>query len=150
MDIKYLFYTFLCIIAFILVIRFGNSKSILKKEAKFYHKLLRLRLRTRILIIILAWTFSATWIVIAFKYNYKGISILGMGPFVIICCGVVNIPIWEYLRKKIIKSSYSDSIKDWLNFFNALLMAYLVFIEFFAIGFCIILARFLHWILKRS
>lgn len=116
MDIKYLFYTFLCIIAFILVIRFGNSKSILKKEAKFYHKLLRLRLRTRILIIILAWTFSATWIVIAFKYNYKGISILGMGPFVIICCGVVNIPIWEYLRKKIIKSSYSDSIKDWLNF----------------------------------
>lgn len=146
MDIKYLFYTFLCIIAFILVIRFGNSKSILKKEAKFYHKLLRLRLRTRILIIILAWTFSATWIVIAFKYNYKGISILGMGPFVIICCGVVNIPIWEYLRKKIIKSSYSDSIKDWLNIFNALLTAYLVFIEFFVIGFCIILARFLHWI----
>ena len=150
MDIKYLFYTFLCIIAFILVIRFGNSKSILKKEAKFYHKLLRLRLRTRILIIILAWIFSATWIVIAFKYNYKGISILGMGPFVIICCGVVNIPIWEYLRKKIIKSSYSDSIKDWLNIFNALLTAYLVFIEFFVIGFCIILVRFLHWILKRS
>ncbi len=146
MDIKYLFYTFLCIIAFILVIRFGNSKSILKKEAKFYHKLLRLRLRTRILIIILAWIFSATWIVIAFKYNYKGISILGMGPFVIICCGVVNIPIWEYLRKKIIKSSYSDSIKEWLNFFNILLTAYLVFIEFFVIGFCIILARFLHWI----
>ena len=144
MDIKYLFYTFLCIIAFILVIRFGNSKSILKKEAKFYHKLLRLRLRTRILIIILAWIFSATWIVIAFKYNYKGISILGMGPFVIICCGVVNIPIWEYLRKKIIKSSYSDSIKEWLNFFNILLTAYLVFIEFFVIGFCIILARFLH------
>ena len=146
MDIKYLFYTFLCIIVFILVIRFGNSKSILKKEAKFYHKLLRLRLRTRILIIILAWIFSATWIVIAFKYNYKGISILGMGPFVIICCGVVNIPIWEYLRKKIIKSSYSDSIKEWLNFFNILLTAYLVFIEFFVIGFCIILARFLHWI----
>ena len=146
MDIKYLFYTFLCIIAFILVICFGNSKSILKKEAKFYHKLLRLRLRTRILIIILAWTFSATWIVIASKYNYKGISILGMGPFVIICCGVVNIPIWEYLRKKIIKSSYSDSIKEWLNFFNTLLTAYLVFIEFFVIGFCIILARFLHWI----
>ncbi|WP_373081299.1 hypothetical protein [Fusobacterium animalis] len=146
MDIKYLFYTFLCIIAFILVIRFGNSRSILKKEAKFYHKLLRLRLRTRILIIILAWIFSATWIVIAFKYNYKGISILGMGPFVIICCGVVNIPIWEYLRKKIIKSSYSDSIKEWLNFFNILLTAYLVFIEFFVIGFCIILARFLHWI----
>ena len=146
MDIKYLFYTFLCIIAFILVIHFGNSKSILKKEAKFYHKLLRLRLRTRILIIILAWIFSATWIVIAFKYNYKGISILGMGPFVIICCGVVNIPIWEYLRKKIIKSSYSDSIKEWLNFFNTLLTAYLVFIEFFVIGFCIILARFLHWI----
>ena len=146
MDIKYLFYTFLCIIAFILVIRFGNSKSILKKEAEFYHKLLRLRLRTRILIIILAWIFSATWIVIAFKYNYKGISILGMGPFVIICCGVVNIPIWEYLRKKIIKLSYSDSIKEWLNFFNTLLTAYLVFIEFFVIGFCIILARFLHWI----
>ena len=146
MDIKYLFYTFLCIIAFILVIRFGNSKSILKKEAKFYHKLLRLKLSTRILIIILAWTFSATWIVIAFKYNYKGISILGMFLFVIICCGVVNIPIWEYLRKKIIKLSYSDSIKEWLNFFNILLTAYLVFIEFFVIGFCIILARFLHWI----
>ena len=146
MDIKYLFYTFLCIIAFILVIRFGNSKSILKKEAKFYHKLLRLRLRTRILIIILAWTFSATWIVIAFKYNYKGISILGMGPFVIICCGVVNIPIWEYLRKKIIKLSYSDSIKGWLNYFNTLLSAFIVGIEFFVIGFCIILARFLHWI----
>ena len=146
MDIKYLFYTFLCIIAFILVIRFGNSKSILKKEAKFYHKLLRLRLRTRILIIILAWTFSATWIVIAFKYNYKGISILGMGPFVIICCGVVNIPIWEYLRKKIIKSSYSDSIKEWLNFFNILLTAYLVFIEFFVIGYSVVLVRFLHWI----
>ena len=146
MDIKYLFYTFLCIIAFILVIRFGNSKSILKKEAKFYHKLLRLRTKTRILIIILAWIFSATWIVIAFKYNYKGISILGMGPFVIICCGVVNIPLWEYLRKKILKLSYSDSIKEWLNFFNTLLTAYLVFIEFFVIGFCIILARFLHWI----
>ena len=146
MDIKYLFYTFLCIIAFILVIHFGNSKSILKKEAKFYHKLLRLRLRTRILIIILAWTFSATWIVIAFKYNYKGISILGMGPFVIICCGVVNIPIWEYLRKKIIKSSYSDSIKEWLNFFNILLTAYLVFIEFFVIGYSIVLVRYLKLI----
>ena len=146
MDIKYLFYTFLCIIAFILVIRFGNSKSILKKEAKFYHKLLRLRLRTRILIIILAWTFSATWIVIAFKYNYKGISILGMGPFVIICCGVVNIPIWEYLRKKVIRLSYSDSIKGWLNWFNTLLSVFIVGIAFFVIGFCIILARFLHWI----
>ena len=146
MDIKYLFYTFLCIIAFILVIRFGNSKSILKKEAKFYHKLLRLRLRTRILIIILAWIFSATWIVIAFKYNYKGIIILGMGPFVIICCGVVNIPIWEYLRKKIIKSSYSDSIKEWLNFFNILLTAYLVFIEFFVIGYSIVLVRYLKLI----
>ena len=146
MDIKYLFYTFLCIIAFILVIRFGNSKSILKKEAKFYHKLLRLRLRTRILIIILAWIFSATWIVIAFKYNYKGISILGMGPFIIICCGVVNIPIWEYLRKKIIKSSYSDSIKEWLNFFNILLTAYLVFIEFFVIGYSIVLVRYLKLI----
>ena len=146
MDIKYLFYTFLCIMAFILVICFGNSKSILKKEAKFYHKLLRLRLRTRILIIILAWIFSTTWIVIAYKYDYKGISILGMLPFVLVCSEVVNIPIWEYLRNKIIKLSYSDSIKGWLNFFNALLTAYLVFIEFFVIGFCIILARFLHWI----
>ena len=146
MDIKYLFYTFLCIIAFILVIRFGNSKSILKKEAKFYHKLLRLRLRTRILIIILAWIFSATWIVIAFKYNYKGISILGMGPFVIICCGVVNIPIWEYLRKKIIKSSYSDSIKEWLNWFNTLLSVFIVGIAFFVIGYVLNLARFFKWI----
>ena len=146
MDIKYLFYTFLSIIAFIFVIRFGNSKSILKKEAKFYHKLLRLRLRTRILIIILAWTFSATWIVIAFKYNYKGISILGMGPFVIICCGVVNIPIWEYLRKKIIKSSYSDSIKGWLNWFNTLLSVFIVGIAFFVIGYVLNLARFFKWI----
>ena len=83
MDIKFLFYTFLCIIAFILVIRFGNSKSILKKEAKFYHKLLRLKLSTRILIIILAWTFSATWIIIAYRYNYKGISIFGNVSFYI-------------------------------------------------------------------
>ena len=146
MDIKFLFYTFLCVIAFIFVIRFGNKKSVLIKEKKYYHKLLRLKLSTRILVIILAWIFSTTWIVIAYKYDYKGISILGMMPFVIVCLGVVNIPIWEYLRKKIIKLSYSDSIKDWLNFFNALLMAYLVFIEFFVIGFCIILARFLHWI----
>lgn len=146
MDIKFLFYTFLCVIAFIFFIRFGNKKSVLIKEKKYYHKLLRLKLSTRILVIILAWIFSTTWIVIAYKYNYKGISILGMMPFVIVCLGVANIPIWEYLRKKIIKLSYSDSIKDWLNFFNALLMAYLVFIEFFVIGFCIILARFLHWI----
>ena len=146
MDIKYLFYTFLCIIAFILVICFGNSKSILKKEAKFYHKLLRLKLRTRILRIILAWIFSATWIVFASKYNYKGISILGIGPFVIICCGVVNIPLWEYLRKKILKLSYSDSIKGWLNFFNTLLTAYLVFIEFFVIGYSIVLVRYLKLI----
>ncbi|WP_339120456.1 hypothetical protein [Fusobacterium nucleatum] len=146
MDIKFLFYAFLCIIAFILVIRFGNKKSILIKEKKYYHKLLRLKLSTRILVIILAWIFSTTWIVIVYKYDYKGISILGMMPFVIVCLGVVNIPIWEYLRKKIIKLSYSDSIKEWLNFFNALLTAYLIFIEFFVIGFCIILARFLHWI----
>ena len=146
MDIKFLFYTFLCVIAFIFFIRFGNKKSVLIKEKKYYHKLLRLKLSTRILVIILAWIFSTTWIVIAYKYDYKGISILGMMPFVIVCLGVVNIPIWEYLRKKIIKLSYSDSIKDWLNFFNALLTAYLVFIEFFVIGFCIILARFLHWI----
>ena len=146
MDIKFLFYIFLCIIAFILVIHFGNSKSILKKEAKFYHKLLRLKLRTRILIIILAWIFSATWIVFASKYNYKGISILGIGPFVIICCGVVNIPLWEYLRKKILKLSYSDSIKGWLNFFNTLLTAYLVFIEFFVIGYSIVLVRYLKLI----
>ena len=146
MDIKFLFYAFLCVIAFIFVVRFGNKKFVLIKEKKFYHKLLRLRLRTRILVIILAWIFSTTWIVIAYKYDYKGISILGMLPFVLVCSEVVNIPIWEYLRKKIIKLSYSDSIKGWLNFFNALLTAYLVFIEFFVIGFCIILARFLHWI----
>ena len=146
MDIKFLFYTFLCVIAFIFFIRFGNKKSVLIKEKKYYHKLLRLKLSTRILVIILAWIFSTTWIVIAYKYDYKGISILGMMPFVIVCLGVVNIPIWEYLRNKIIKLSYFDSIKEWLNFLNALLTAYLVFIEFFVIGFCIILARFLHWI----
>jgi len=103
MDIKFLFYTFLCVIAFIFVICFGNKKSVLIKEKKYYHKLLRLKLSTRILVIILAWIFSTTWIVIAYKYDYKGISILGMLPFVIICLGVVNIPLWEYLRKKIIK-----------------------------------------------
>ena len=146
MDIEYLFYTFLCIIAFIFVIRYGNSKSILKKESKFYHKLLKLKLRTRILIIILAWIFSATWIIIAYRHNYKGISILGMCPFVLVCSGVINIPIWEYIRKKILKSSYSDSIKEWLNFFNTLLTTFLVGIAFFVIGFWIILARFLHWI----
>lgn len=146
MDIKFLFYAFLCVIAFILVVRFGNKKFVLIKEKKYYHKLLKLKLSTRILIIILAWIFSVTWIIIAYKYDYKGISILGMLPFVLVCSEVVNIPIWEYLRKKIIKLSYSDSIKGWLNFFNALLTAYLVFIEFFVIGFCIILARFLHWI----
>ena len=146
MDIKFLFYTFLCVIAFIFVIRFGNKKFVLIKEKKYYHKLLKLKLSTRILIIILVWVFSATWIIIAYKYDYKGISILGMCPFVLVCSGVINIPIWEYLRNKIIKLSYSDSIKEWLNFFNTLLTAYLVFIEFFVIGFCIILARFLHWI----
>ena len=146
MDIKFLFYTFLCVIAFIFVVRFGNKKSVLIKEKKYYHKLLKLKLSTRILIIILAWIFSVTWIIIAYKYDYKGISILGMLPFVLVCSEVVNIPIWEYLRNKIIKLSYSDSIKGWLNFFNALLTAYLVFIEFFVIGFCIILARFLRWI----
>ena len=146
MDIEYLFYTFLCIIAFIFVIHHGNSKSILKKESKFYHKLLRLKLRTRILVIILAWIFSTIWIIIAYKYDYKGISILGMMPFMIVYLGVINIPIWEYLRKKILKSSYSDSIKEWLNFFNTLLTTFLVGIAFFVIGFWIILARFLHWI----
>ena len=146
MDIKFLFYAFLCVIAFIFVVRFGNKKFVLIKEKKYYHKLLKLKLSTRILIIILAWIFSVTWIIIAYKYYYKGISILGMLPFVLVCSEVVNIPIWEYLRNKIIKLSYSDSIKGWLNFFNALLTAYLVFIEFFVIGFCIILARFLHWI----
>lgn len=146
MDIKFLFYTFLGVIAFIFLIHFGNKKSVLIKEKKYYHKLLRLKLSTRILVIILAWIFSTTWIVIAYKYDYKGISILGMLLFVLVCSEVVNIPIWEYLRKKIIKLSYSDSIKGWLNFFSALLTAYLVFIEFFVIGFYIILARFLHWI----
>ena len=146
MDIEYLFYTFLCIIAFIFLIRFGNSKSILKKEKKFYNKLLTLELSTRILIIILAWIFSAIWIIIAYKYDYKGISILGMMPFMIVYLGVINMPIWEYIRKKILKSSYSDSIKEWLNFFNTLLTTFLVGIAFFVIGFCIILAKFLHWI----
>ena len=146
MDIKFLFYTFLCVIAFIFVVRFGNKKFVLIKEKKYYHKLLKLKLSTRILIIILAWIFSVTWIIIAYKYDYKGISILGMLTFVLVCSEVVNIPIWEYLRNKIMKLSYSDSIKGWLNFFNALLTAYLVFIEFFVIGFCIILARFLRWI----
>ena len=125
---------------------FWKQKVCINKRKKYYHKLLKLKLSTRILIIILAWVFSATWIIIAYKYDYKGISILGMCPFVLVCSEVVNIPIWEYLRNKIIKLSYSDSIKGWLNFFNALLTAYLVFIEFFVIGFCIILARFLHWI----
>ena len=146
MDIEYLFYTFLCIIAFIFFIRFGNSKSILKKEKKFYNKLLTLKLSTRILIIILSWIFSAIWIIIAYEYDYKGISILGMMPFVIICLGVINMPIWEYIRRKILKSSYSDSIKGWLNWFNTLLSVFIVGITFFVIGFSIILARFLHWI----
>ena len=146
MDIEYLFYTFLCIIAFIFFIRFGNSKSILKKEKKFYNKLLTLKLSTRILIIILAWIFSAIWIIIAYKYHYKGISILGMMPFMIVYLGVINMPIWEYIRRKILKSSYSDSIKEWLNYFTILLTAFIELIAFFIIGFCIILAKFLHWI----
>ena len=146
MDIEYLFYTFLCIIAFIFFIRFGNSKSILKKEKKFYNKLLTLKLSTRILIIILAWIFSTIWIIIAYKYDYKGISILGMMPFMIVYLGVINMPIWEYIRRKILKSSYSDSIKGWLNWFNTLLSAFIELIAFFIIGFCIILAKFLHWI----
>ena len=146
MDIEYLFYTFLCIIAFIFLIRFGNSKSILKKEKKFYNKLLTLKLSTRILIIILAWIFSTIWIIIAYKYDYKGISILGMMPFMIVYLGVINMPIWEYIRRKILKSSYSDSIKGWLNWFNTLLSAFIELIAFFVIGFCIILAKFLHWI----
>ena len=83
MDIKFLFYTFLCVIAFIFVIRFGNKKSVLIKEKKYYHKLLRLKLKIRILIIILAWVFSATWIIIAYRHNYKGISIFGNVSFYI-------------------------------------------------------------------
>ena len=146
MDIKFLFYAFLCVIAFIFVVRFGNKKSVLVKEKEFYHKLLRLKLKTRILIIILAWVFSATWIIIAYKYDYKGISILGMCPFVLVCSGVINIPIWEYLRKKVIRLSYSDSIKGWLNWFNRLLSVFIVGIGFFVIGYVLNLARFLHWI----
>ena len=146
MDIEYLFYTFLCIIAFIFFIRFGNSKSILKKEKKLYNKLLTLKLSARILIIVLAWIFSAIWIIIAYKYDYKGISILGMMPFMIVYLGVINMPIWEYIRRKILKSSYSDSIKEWLNYFNILLTTFIELIAFFVIGFCIILAKFLHWI----
>ena len=146
MDIKFLFYTFLCVIAFFLAICFGNKKSVLIKEKKFYHKLLRLKLKTRILIIILAWVFSATWIIIAYKYDYKGISILGMCPFVLVCSGVINIPIWEYLRKKVIRLSYSDSIKGWLNWFNTLLSVFIVGIAFFVIGYVLNLARFFKWI----
>ena len=146
MDIKFLFYAFLCIIAFIFVIHFGNKKLVLIKEKKYYHKLLKLKLSTRILIIILAWVFSATWIIIAYKYDYKGISILGMCPFVLVCSGVINIPIWEYLRKKVIRLSYSDSIKGWLNWFNTLLSVFIVGIAFFVIGYVLNLARFLHWI----
>ena len=146
MDIKFLFYAFLCVIAFIFVIRFENKKFVLIKEKKYYHKLLKLKLSTRILIIILAWVFSATWIIIAYKYDYKGISILGMCPFVLVCSGVINIPIWEYLRKKVIRLSYSDSIKGWLNWFNTLLSVFIVGIAFFVIGYVLNLARFLRWI----
>lgn len=146
MDIKFLFYGILCIIALIFLIRFGNKESVLIKEESYYHKLISLKLSTRILIIILAWIFSAKWIITAYKYNYKGISILGMLPFLIICIGVVNIPIEEYFRKKILKSSYSNSIKDWLDFFNLLFTAYLIFVEFFIIGYSIILARYFHLI----
>ena len=146
MDIKFLFYGILCIIALIFLIRFGNKESVLIKEKNYYHKLISLKLSTRILIIILAWIFSAKWIITAYKYNYKGISILGMLPFLVICIGVVNIPIEEYFRKKILKSSYSNSIKDWLDFFNLLFTAYLIFVEFFIIGYSIILARYFHLI----
>lgn len=146
MDIKFLFYGILCIIALIFLIRFGNKKSVLIKEENYYHKLISLKLSTRILIIILTWIFSAKWIITAYKYNYKGISILGMLPFLVICIGVVNIPIEEYFRKKILKSSYSNSIKDWLDFFNLLFTAYLIFVEFFIIGYSIILARYFHLI----
>ena len=146
MDVKFLFCTFLCIIAFILVIYYGNKKSVLIKEKEFYHKLLRLKVEIRILIIILAWIFSAIWIISAYKYNYKGISILGVCPFVFVCLGVVNIPLWEYLRKKIIKSSYSNSIKEWLNWFNRLLSAFIAGVAFFVIGSVLSLARFLKWI----
>ncbi len=146
MDIKFLFYGILCIIALIFLVRFGNKESVLIKEENYYHKLISLKLSTRILIIILAWIFSAKWIITAYKYNYKGISILGMLPFLVICIGVVNIPIEEYFRKKILKSSYSNSIKDWLDFFNLLFTAYLIFVEFFIIGYSIILARYFHLI----
>ncbi len=146
MDIKFLFYGILCIIALIFLIRFGNKESVLIKEENYYHKLISLKLSTRILIIILAWILSTTWIITAYKYNHKGISILGMLPFSVICIGVVNIPIEEYFRKKILKSSYSNSIKDWLDFFNLLFTAYLIFVEFFIIGYSIILARYFNLI----
>ena len=146
MDIKFLFYAFLCVIAFIFVIRFGNKKFVLIKEKKYYHKSLKLKLSTRILINILALIVAVTWIIIAYKYDYKGISILGMLPFVLVCSEVVNIPIWEYLRNKIIKLSYSDSIKGWLNWFNTLLSVFIVGIAFFVIGYVLNLARFFKWI----
>ena len=125
---------------------FWKQKVCINKRKKYYHKLLKLKLSTRILIIILAWIFSVAWIIIAYKYDYKGISILGMLPFVLVCSGVINIPIWEYLRKKVIRLSYSDSIKGWLNWFNTLLSVFIVGIAFFVIGYVLNLARFLHWI----
>ena len=146
MDIKFLFYAFLCVIAFIFVVRFGNKEFVLIKEKKYYHKLLKLKLSTRILIIILAWIFSVTWIIIAYKYDYKGISILGRIAFVLVCSALINIPIWEYLRKKVIRLSYSDSIKGWLNWFNTLLSVFIVGIAFFVIGYVLNLARFFKWI----
>lgn len=146
MDIKFLFYAFLCIIAYILLMYFGNKKTVLIKEREFYKKLLKLKLSKRILIIILAWIFSAIWIIIAYKYDYKGLSILGMSPFIIVCFGVINIPVWEYLRKRILKSSYPNYIKTWLNFFNSLLLIFIEAAAIFIIGHSVILARFLNLI----
>ena len=104
MDIKFLFYAFLCVIAFIFVVRFGNKKFVLIKEKKYYHKLLKLKLSTRILIIILAWIFSVTWIIIAYKYDYKGISILGMLPFVLVCSEV------DYVSPMMYPSHYGKGV----------------------------------------
>ena len=46
MDIKFLFYGILCIIALIFLIRFGSKESVLIKEENYYHKLISLKLST--------------------------------------------------------------------------------------------------------
>ena len=111
-----------------------------KGKSSTWKKIWALSPITRLLYLILTWLICALCMFIAYQYGLRGVSIRAMLPFCLVWLFLVDLPIREYLRKKI------STLKagEYLNILNLLLLIVLQFLSVFIMGLLFFLWKFFY------